>query len=404
MRIRFFNTFEPVNSFYRDLLPFLADRGIEVEVIVSRAEYRPGRRSLDDSLNHPQIQIKYIPVGQLRLGGKLQKAWIGLTYMVGAAIQTLFGRATDLNFFLTQPPLFSIWGYILKIIRRQRYCIQVMDIYPDVAMQSGMLVKTALLAQMFTMLSRFALRHANQVIVIGHCMQERLHQAGVSLERMQVIPNWVNEIEVYPVPSDQNQLQSALGLEDTFVVLYSGNIGVPHFFDDLLEVARQLQNTPRLRFVFIGNGARLQEIEQAKETYNLSNILLLPFQPIERLAHSLNLGDVHFVSLRSGFEGLVVPSKTYGVLASGRPVIYQGSSSGEIAQMLVEEDVGTVVPCNDVEGLKQTILRYVNQPNLCRRQGSKALALSEGSYSRHQALERYARVLKIANLNLGKIG
>jgi colanic acid biosynthesis glycosyl transferase WcaI len=307
----------------------------------------------------------------------------------------LLGRGTDLNFFLTQPPLFAVWGYGLKLLRRQPYCCLVMDVYPDLAVQEGMLTTTSPLTRLLTFVSRLAWRQAAQVIVIGRCMQAYLAQAGVPPERIRVIPNWANETEVYPVPDVHNQLRQELGLEDCFVVLYSGNIGVSHYFDDLLAVARQLRQVSKLKFVFIGDGVRRREIEAAQQSNQLENIILLPFQPTARLPHSLSLGNLHFVSLRSGFEGLVVPSKTYGVLTAGRPLIYQGNLQSEIAQMISEEGVGAAIPCGDVEGLQGTILRYLNDPYLCRVQGRKALALSRGRYSRQQALRRYAHALGV---------
>jgi colanic acid biosynthesis glycosyl transferase WcaI len=393
VRIRIYNTFEPVTSFYRDLLPFLAEQGVKVQVVASSAEYRIGRARLKEWLCHPNIQVRFIPAGIDSTTSRSRKAWIMLTYIIGAVLCTLFGRPTDLNFYLTQPPLFSIWGYVLKILRRQPYCCLVMDIYPDLAVQEGMLAPASPLTRLLISISRLAWRQAAQVIVIGRCMQAYLAQAGVPPERIHVIPNWANETEVYPVPDAHNQLRQELGVEDCFVVLYSGNIGVSHYFDDLLAVARQLRQVSKLKFVFIGDGVRRREIEAAQQSNQLDNIILLPFQPTARLPHSLSLGNLHFVSLRSGFEGLVVPSKTYGVLAAGRPLIYQGNLQSEIAQMISEEGVGAAIPCGDVDGLQQTVLRYLDDPHLCRAQGQKALALSRGRYSRQQALRRYAHAL-----------
>jgi putative colanic acid biosynthesis glycosyltransferase WcaI len=391
MRIRFFNTFEPGGSFYRDLLPLLAEQGVTVEVVVSQAEYRTGRQALDQTLNHPKIHIAYIPVGPI--GAKGRKAWVHLSYMIGAAIRSLFGSTVDLNFFLTQPPLFQIWGYLLKLIRRQAYCILVMDLYPDFAVKAGLLGKEAYSTRVLAAMSRFALKHANNVIVIGRCMQEYLHQIGVPSEHTHVIPNWANETEIYPVPHHKNHLRRELALADAFVVLYSGNLGVSHFFDDVLEVAKRLRHLIGLRFVFIGDGVRRKEVERAKRTHNLSNILLLPFQPVEHLAHSLSLGDVHFVSLRPGFEGLVVPSKTYGVLAVGRPVIYQGSPHGEIARLIIEEQIGSIVPPHDPTKLEKTVLEYYQKRDLVERQGQAAYSLSQSRLNRSNALKRYSALL-----------
>jgi glycosyltransferase involved in cell wall biosynthesis len=222
------------------------------------------------------------------------------------------------------------------------------------------------------------------VIVIGRCMKEYLVEQGVPQERLCIITNWANESEIFPVPCHANPLRREFGLEGAFVVLYSGNMGASHDFDAVLEVARRLRIMPNLRFVFIGNGVRRKEIERAKDASGLDNVILLPFQPIERLAYSLSMGDVHFISLRDGFEGLVVPSKAYGSLAAGRPIIYQGSARG---------DVGVVVASHDPDALETAILRYYESPALVAEQGEKARQLALTRFSRQHALEQYGKLL-----------
>ena len=172
-------------------------------------------------------------------------------------------------------------------------------------------------------------------------------------------------------------------------MLYSGNLGASHYFDDLLEVARRCKYLAGLKFVIIGDGVRRKEIEKAESTFLLDNLLLLPFQPSERLAESLNLGDVHFVSLKEGFQGLEVPSKAYGSLAAGRALIYQGNPSGEIARMITEAGIGCVVQEGDVDGLERSILDYVKDRSQAKHQGERALELARTKNSSIVALQRY---------------
>jgi glycosyltransferase involved in cell wall biosynthesis len=195
------------------------------------------------------------------------------------------------------------------------------------------------------------------------------------------------------VPHEENPLRKELDLEEAFIILYSGNLGVSHFFDDLIEVMRRLKARDDIRFVFIGDGARRSQVHRAQTQYALDNILLLPYQPLEQLAVSLSLGDVHFVSLRNGFEGLVVPSKAYGAMAVGRPILYQGSAAGEIARMVTEHDIGAVIAEGAIERLEETILAYSHNPGLVAEQGERALALAKSSYSTMRALEKYKELL-----------
>jgi glycosyltransferase involved in cell wall biosynthesis len=393
MHVRFFNTYEPVTTFYRDLLPFLAEAGLSVDVLISSAEYRANRTVLSQEIDQPGVRIFYLPTGGILPTGRLQKVWLMLAYMVSAAFTSLSSKSVDMNFFLTQPPLFALWGWVLKVIRRQPYICLLMDVYPDVAIRDGVLAKRSVLTRALSTLARFAWQHANSVIVIGRCMQEYLVRSGIPAERIRVIPNWINEEIVYPVEPACNTLRHRLGLNDVFLIVYSGNMGISHEFGSLLTAAELLRTEKRIQFILIGDGCRRASIQQYQKEKKLDNLIFLPFQPIDKLNESLSLGDLMLVTLRDGLEGLVVPSKAYSALGAARPLVYVGNPSGEIARMIVEEKIGSVVPPQAGYELAQTILRYYRQPDLCKEHGQNAFALSRGRYSRQQALVSYLNVL-----------
>lgn len=393
MRIRFYNTYEPVTTLYRDLVPFLAECGAEIDVVISDAEYRAGRRGLEEALDHPNVAVVRVPswCGAPRTG--LQKTWIVLSYIVGSMTISLFGQKSDLNFFLTQPPLFPAWGYLLQKLRGQPYCCLVMDVYPDVAVRAGLLRPEAMFTRLLTRAARLALRHADAIVVIGRCMREYLESEAILPTKIHLITNWADEHSIAPIPKERNPVRKELGLEGSFVVLYSGNMGRSHYFEDILAAADRLRRVRDLHFVFIGDGIQRERIERAKKTKALTNVHLLPFQPLERLAENLSLGDVHFISLRAGFEDVVVPSKAYGALAAGRPIIYQGHSRGEIARVIEEEDVGCVVEPGDRDGMERAILQYYKHPDLVAKQGARARAVAVSRFSKREALEKYAQLL-----------
>lgn len=393
MRIRFFNTYEPVTTLYRDLTPFLVSAGHQVDVVMSKAVYRSGR-DLDEALGYLKgvLVFKTINLG-MHPNRKITKALVMVLYIIHAALYSLLGPKVDCNVFLTHPPLFPLWGYILSRIRHQPYYCVVMDIYPQQLVEHGLMRRDALLTKVLSWLSGLALRRANGVVVIGRCMMDRVRAIGVQPERVHLILNWIDERIVYPVDREHNRLRKKWGLEGKFVVLYVGNMGLSHYFGDILEVAEQLNNQENITFVFIGSGSRYQEVKAQVENRQLTNVSLLPFQGISLWAQSFSVGDLHLVVLREECTGLIVPSKAYGILAAGRPMIYQGSQDGEIARMILEQGIGAVVPCGDAEGLKQSILRYVNQPDLCKIQGRKARELVKGPYGRTRAIEQYAALL-----------
>jgi len=312
-----------------------------------------------------------------------------IVYAFSASLTSLLSGSVDINFYLTQPPLFAIWGWILKILRGQKYICLVMDIYPDVAVQDGLLRDGSLLLRLLSNLNLLVWRNADAVIVIGRCMQMRLLQKGVPAEKIHLITNWANEKVIFPVPNEKNRLKSEYGLQGAFIVLYSGNMGVSHEFRALLNAAENLLPYKTIRFVFIGDGRRRVELEKQVESRRLENIVFLPFQPLERLSESLSLGDIHLVTLRDGFEGLIVPSKAYGALVTGRPIIYIGDSEGEIARMVTEEKIGTVVSNNDEIALTKAILSYFHNEMVLKEHGLRALQLSQNRYSRKNSIYAY---------------
>jgi glycosyltransferase involved in cell wall biosynthesis len=319
---------------------------------------------------------------------------IMIAYTLSAISQTLFDQPVDRNLFLTHPPLFYLWGVVLRLVRKQPYFIVSMDVYPDIAIQAGLIKEGSLLARSLTRLARFGLQQADGVIVIGRYMRDRVLKMGVCPERIHLIQNWADEETIHPIPHNENTFRIAQSWRDKFVVLYSGNLGTAYYFDDLLEVCRQLQSDTAIVFAFIGKGHRLKEVESFKEKYNLDNIVLLPFQSEDALVQSLGSANIHFVALRPEYLGLMVPSKFYGILAAGLPIVYQGGSQGEIAGVIGEENVGKIVSHEDVEALRKAILAYRNDPTLCRIQGQKARILVETTYNRQTSLQKYTELLR----------
>jgi glycosyltransferase involved in cell wall biosynthesis len=299
----------------------------------------------------------------------------------------------DTVVLLTNPPMFAALGLLLRRLRGERFVYVVMDLYPDIATKSGFLREDSFTTHFLRWVTRRTIRGADRVIVLGACMEARVLAYGGRAERVEVIRNWADDEMIRPVAADGNPFRAEQGWGRKFVVMYSGNMGVAHRFDDILEVARRRRADTDLVFAFIGDGVRRKEIEAFRERHGLENVCLLPYQSADRLALSLGAGDVHFVSLRDGFEGLVVPSKSYGIMAAARPILYQGGRSGEIARMVLEHGIGEVVAEGDADALERVIVTLRDDPERAARLGCRAREVLQRDYSRDAALARYRRVL-----------
>jgi glycosyltransferase involved in cell wall biosynthesis len=375
-----------------DLAFHLAQEGHEVDVIASRGDCDGGGRlPPKETVNGVRIRRIWSP----SLGKKSMLARIAdlTSYSVGCTLRALVSRRVDRVIILTNPPMFALVGLLLRAVRREPYIHIVMDLYPDVAVRAGVIKPQSLAARVGRRLTRITLKGARKVVVLGTCMAKAIQDYGADPRNIEIIRNWGDD-KVSPLPAEQNPVRASLGLTNEFVVMYSGNMGVGHRFDDILDVAMALRDRRDIRFLFVGGGVRRREVESFRDRHKLDNLIVQNPFPREQLGYSLPAGDAHFVSLRQGFEGLIVPCKAYGIMAAGRPIIYQGSAQGEIARMLRNEGGGKVIAEGDTEGLKQAIVDWADNRQEARDVGRRAREVLETGYTKAISLRRYAQVLQ----------
>jgi len=235
------------------------------------------------------------------------------------------------------------------------------DVYPDVAIGVGVLRERGILARIAGWLAGCAYSRADLIIALGDRMAERLVVRGAKTERVKVVHNWADGYRVKPVAPADNRFLRQHGLECKFVVGYSGNFGLSHDFSTILDAGRRLRGRSDIVFLIIGEGKRYRQVQKDAEGVNA---IFLPFQPAEILSESLSAASVHVVTLKKGLEGALVPSKIYGVMAAGRPVIYVGPANSEVAQIIREGDCGFVADPGDVDRFVAAVDTLSRDPGL----------------------------------------
>ena len=228
-------------------------------------------------------------------------------------------------------------------------------------------------------------------VVLGERMRERVADLTRARAVAVEIPNWADGRLVHPVASADNTLRRAWGLQNAFVVAYSGNLGRAHDRATMLDAIARVEaaGIADIRWLFIGGGKELSELKADAETRRLASVLFRPYQPREILGESLSVADVHLVTLRPALEGLIVPSKIYGILAAGRPAIFIGDGDGEIARLLARGRCGTVVAEGDAEGLARQIIALSQDPATAAAMGDRARALFDATYDLPFAVRRW---------------
>ena len=340
-RIVFLNRFfhpdlSATSQMLSDLAFGLAERGFDVQVITSRLRY-------DD----PTARM---PARETIRGVRVHRIWTS-----GFGRHNLWRRGVDyLSFYAsalraclrtlapgyilvakTDPPMISVIGAIAARMRGAQMVNWLQDLFPEVAAAAGIRGARGWPGKLLRGARDWSLRHASVNIAIGQRMLELLVERGIDPEKVALIENWADAELIRPIPHSENPLRREWGLESQFVVGYSGNMGIAHEFDTILDAAEQLRERQDVRFLFIGAGKHLPYVRKRIQERELTNITLQPYQPRERLSESLSAADVHLISLRPEFDGLIVPSKFYGISAAGRPCLHIGAIDGELSREIV---------------------------------------------------------------------
>jgi glycosyltransferase involved in cell wall biosynthesis len=255
-------------------------------------------------------------------------------------------------------------------------------------------------------LSHWSLRQAHTNVVVGEKMAAYLEQQGIRPERIQVIANWADGDLIAPIASAKNELRKGWALDDYFVVAYAGNLGRAHDAATIIEAMTLLRERTigsasddvarRIIFFFIGGGAQRATLEREVQQLRLTNVRFHPYQPREHLAETLGVADLHLVSLNPKLEGLIVPSKFYGIAAAGRPTLFIGAADGEIARLIDQAGCGFTVAPGDGKALANRILQLAGDPELCASLGARARAAFEERWDKRSAVEQWEEVLSAA--------
>jgi glycosyltransferase involved in cell wall biosynthesis len=315
-----------------------------------------------------------------------------LTYLGLSLVEGLKVDTPDVVLCMTDPPVIADVALVLARRFDAPLVVVSQDVFPEVAVALNRLDNPALV-EVLRRATRLYLKRADRVVAIGETMRERLKSKGAAEDRIVVIPNWVDTSDLEPRPRD-NDWAREHGLTDKFVVMHSGNIGHAQDLDSLIRAATFLRDLEDLRIVLIGGGARRDELKQLMRRLETDQVVFMGYQPRELLAESLSSGDVHVVGLARGLSGYVVPSRLYGVLAVGRPVIASAEADSETAKVVEAIDAGVVVPPGRPELLARAIRCAYDGELELDAMGARGREWVKSEGDREIAVDRYRRLLR----------
>lgn len=402
-----------------DLAFALASQGHHVTVITSRLTYATSSVRLPARETVRGVAVIRVATSGFGRDGLVGRTVDYLTFYVCAAWALVFKlRRGDIVVAKTDPPMLSVLAAPIAWIKGARQVNWLQDLFPEVAIALGFGRGRwqAGLFRLIQWLRNLSLRRADLNIVLGQRMAETVAMLGVRPERIFEISNWADDDLLCPVPASRNTLRTVWGLADRFVVGYSGNFGRAHEYRTLIEAIALLDaqgtggsapapeageapgsapvaESPPIVWLFIGGGALYEAFRQEVIARNLTSVRFEPYQPREVLSDSLSAADVHLVSLRAELEGLIVPSKFYGIAAVGRPTIFIGDRDGEISRLLSRHECGVTVQEGDGEALAYAIREMAMDRNGRERMGANARRVFLSDFTKSRAIARWSDAL-----------
>ena len=304
-------------------------------------------------------------------------------------------RRGDRILVVTTPPTMPFLIAAASLLRGSPYTLLIHDAYPEVMAAVGTVKRKSFFYKTIDYFNRWLYKHARKIIVVGRDMKKLISKKSSGLNiSIDYIPNWAEIDDVKPRQRSENLLITELGIENKLIVLHAGNIGYPTDVDTLIDVMKTLNGDDRFHFVFIGSGVKRHLLENAIDKFDLINLSLLDPRPRGEQIDFLNACDIGLVSLVKDMYGAAMPSKTYNIMAAGKPVLALTDEGSELALVIDESRIGWHLEPGDANALRATLDEICERRSELRSIGNRAREAAERDYSLSTAIARYREALK----------
>ncbi|HLT02283.1 MAG TPA: sugar transferase, partial [Geminicoccaceae bacterium] len=378
-----------------DLVDALDQRGFAITVLTGRHGYLDTGAVLPAREWRGGVEVRrlrHTGFGRFSLPGRALDC---ATFMASAFLALLIrARPGDVILAKTDPPLLSVPAWLAARLTGARLVNWCQDLFPESAAAMGLPLAGGPAGAALRALRDLSLRGAEMNVALSPGMAARLAGGGVPRARLMVIPNWADGERIRPLAPRDNPLRAAWGLGERLVVGYSGNLGRAHAVEPLIELIALLADEPDIAFLFIGAGAGYRPLRAALAERGLANVVFRPYQDRALLPQSLTVPDLHLVTLRPQWEGVVMPSKLYGALAAGRPVVFIGDPEGDVAR-IVRHGAGLIARPEEMPELAGALRTLRRDPARLARMGAAARRAYEAC-PKDASLDAWARCLRAA--------
>ena len=308
------------------------------------------------------------------------------SFFLGAAVRAVRTPKPDIVLTLTTPPLISLLGTLVKQLRGVRHFVWEMDLYPDIAVDLRVLRPRSLTTKLIGWLADFSRKRADGIIALGEDMKARLVARGISEEKIVVAENWADGDEITPHPFQDGPL----------VVHYSGTLGLAHEQHTVREGMRRLRGNRSFRFLFVGGGACHPVLEQFCRTNDVDTAEFRPYTKRCGLSTNLAEGHVGLVTQIPQTLGSIVPSKIYGIMAAGRPILFIGPRESTPARIIQQHGCGWHIDPGDSDSLVRLLQQLERNRDLVQKAGARARDAFEKHYEKSLGAGRLLSILGLS--------
>ncbi len=379
-----------------DLARYLAAHGDDVTVVASRSLYGRPKATLAPAESVDGVRVLRVSRNFFSKRGLLTRSFDYLRFNIACLFKALLLPRQDVVICLTTPPFVALVGVFLRLVKGTRFVFWTMDLYPDLPVEAGIIRRGGIGHRLFRKLDTICLRSADRVVVLGRCMRDRIVAKGVDPSKVDLVHPWSDPNEILPTSGGaggRNFYRDQWSIGDRFVIQYAGNFGLGHDVDTVATAMLRLKDDDGIRWVIVGDGIMKPVIEQFVARHGIGNVMIKPYEPRSQLGALLALGDMHLVLMVPGFEGVILPSKFYGVLAAGRPAVFVGPPTSEVGRVITEEQCGFVVANGDSDRLVEVIREIRADPARSLELGARGRRALEERYSMDNACARWREIL-----------
>lgn len=343
---------------------------------------------------YKDITVIRVRVPEFDKGNKKSRIKNILAYFFNAIYATFKVGKQDIVFSISQPPILGgVLGVIGKIIKRAKFVYNIQDFNPEQTMAVSY-SKNKFVLNFAMFLDKFSCKKSDKIIVVGRDMQETLNKRfkNKNVPTNVVINNWIDEKQIYPLSEDSHKVvefKDKYGLNDKFVFMYSGNIGLYYDLENIIKVLANFKDRNDIVFAFVGDGSIKQKLVEFVESNNISNIKFIPYQKKEDLIYSLNAADIHIVTNAKGIKGISVPSKIYGVMAAGKTVLGVLEEGSEARRIIEESNCGFCYNPGDYKEIEKIIHKILENQNSVVNLGLNGRKFIERNLTKDLSIKAY---------------